>query len=194
MAKRTPEETRQLIREALIDLFVESQRNMDSVSVSGVCKRAGIARSTFYTYYADPYGVMQEIQDLLIQGLNDIDDRSDRIQTDRRDHTYSTFGAVDTLRFLDKHRHEFVALMCDGGEPLFVHKVKAHIDERLSEMTEVMGGASQPDILAAFVGGAMFDANCYWLKERPDLSPEEASSEILALVDACMPARERTRR
>lgn len=125
-----------------------------------------------------------------MEGLDEIDQRADRIRLGDGDYSFSTFGTVDTLRYLAEHRKTFVALLCDGGEPLFVHKVKSHICHHLKTMiSRSKVNLAQPDIVESFVGGAVLEANCYWLKERPDLSPEEASSVILDLVDACLPVR-----
>lgn len=183
------DDTRTLIREALVSLYLEN-RDMDAISVSAVSKRAGIARTTFYTYYDDAYDVMQDIQDTLMAGLESIDERSERIGFGKADHTFSTFGTVDTLRYLADNRDAFVALLCDGGEPVFVHKVKSHIKRHVAEMLRRSGAkVAQPDVVTEFLGSAMLSADCYWLKERPDLSAEEMSSIMLGLVDACIPSR-----
>lgn len=194
MPKRgSAEDTKKQIQDALISLYLES-RDMEQISVSALSKRAGVARTTFYAYYDDAYDVMQDVQDSLIEGLEKIDRRSDRISIGTDEHSFSTFGAVDTLRFLADNRDAFVALLCDGGEPTFVHKVKTHIKNHLMEMfKKTNADIDEPDIVAEFVGSAMLSANCYWLKERPDLSPEEASSVILRLVDACLPTRQAKR-
>ncbi|MGI6229820.1 MAG: TetR/AcrR family transcriptional regulator C-terminal domain-containing protein [Tractidigestivibacter sp.] len=190
MPKRgSAEDTKKQIQDALISLYLES-RDMEQISVSALSKRAGVARTTFYAYYDDAYDVMQDVQDTLMAGLEEIDQRSDKINIGAKDYSFSTFGAVDTLRFLADNRDAFVALLCDGGEPTFVHKVKTHIKNHLLEMLKrTNADVDQPDIVAEFVGTAMLSTNCYWLKNRPDLSPEEASSIILKLVDACLPTQ-----
>lgn len=182
--------TRKLIQSAYIDCYVDAERNMDAVTVAGLCKRAGIARTTFYAYYDDAYSVMQDIQDTLITELDSIDHRVELISTGRRNHSYSTFGSVETIRFLDANRKAFVALLCDGGDPLFVHKIKAHINRHTEEMLKASKvKVDEQDIVAAFISGALLDVNCYWLKERPDLTPEEMSSVVMGMLDRLMPSR-----
>jgi len=55
--------TRRTLRDALIELI--AQRGWDAISVSDVCERADVGRSTFYTHFADK-------EELLLSGFDDL--------------------------------------------------------------------------------------------------------------------------
>lgn len=186
--------SRALIRGALLDLFAEktdlpSDRRLFAISVTAVCKRAGVSRSTFYSYYDDVTDVMQDIQDTLVRELDEIDRKADEIHMGRSAYTFSPFSTVDTLRYLADNRRMFLTLLdLDDGDRLFKHKVMAHIRHHATFMLEHTSmPVEQLDIAAEFLTAAIYNADVYWLKERPDLSPEDMCSQMLALVDRCAP-------
>ena len=55
--------TRRALRDALLELTLE--RGWDEVNVLDVCERADVARSTFYTHFADK-------EELLLSGFDDL--------------------------------------------------------------------------------------------------------------------------
>ena len=58
--------TKRLLREALLELL--EQKELSHISVTSLCARADIHRSTFYMHYADPIDLLNEIeQDILDQ-------------------------------------------------------------------------------------------------------------------------------
>lgn len=56
--------TKQMIHKALVELLDE--KNIDKISITELCKRATINRTTFYKYYGSQYDVLQEIADEII--------------------------------------------------------------------------------------------------------------------------------
>ena len=53
MAQKRQTSTKEDIKEALIQLL--SEEKFENISVSKLCKRAGINRGTFYLHYIDKY-------------------------------------------------------------------------------------------------------------------------------------------
>ena len=55
-------------RRRIINSYAEllEDHDYDKISVSALCKRAGIVRSTFYVYFSDIYDVIQYLEDDLI--------------------------------------------------------------------------------------------------------------------------------
>lgn len=52
--------TKRLLKEALLDLI--KQKDLDKISVTELCRHAGINRATFYRHYQIPRDVLMEIQ------------------------------------------------------------------------------------------------------------------------------------
>ena len=59
--------TKQHIREALIQLFLEEK--FETISVSKLCQRAGINRGTFYLHYLDKFDLIETLKEEIISQL-----------------------------------------------------------------------------------------------------------------------------
>lgn len=61
-------------RERLEKVFVEllQSRDLSQISVSELCKRAGLNRTTFYANYTDIYGLADSIRDRLEESLAEL--------------------------------------------------------------------------------------------------------------------------
>lgn len=67
--------TRQLLRDAMLRLLQDDSVN--KVSVVALCREAGINRSTFYRYYAEPADVLQDIEQNILRDIQRLMDRID---------------------------------------------------------------------------------------------------------------------
>ena len=63
-------ESIQRIEQAFIELL--QSRGLEQISISELCKRAGLNRSTFYANYADLYALADSIRDKLEQDLSEL--------------------------------------------------------------------------------------------------------------------------
>ena len=73
--------TKQLLKDALMELL--EQKELTSITVTAICERADVHRSTFYKYYTDPADLMRDIeQDFLkmIPMPNEVPEQQDREQ------------------------------------------------------------------------------------------------------------------
>lgn len=75
--------TRQLLKNALMDLLKENRLN--KITVKEICKKAELNRATFYRYYGSPFDLIDEIQEDMIALITQIDHLShcDHTQTFR---------------------------------------------------------------------------------------------------------------
>lgn len=60
------ENSKRAIQKAYMNLVV-SRSNVDSITVSDVCKKAGINRTTFYSHYLDMDDLIQSIYDWMVE-------------------------------------------------------------------------------------------------------------------------------
>ena len=66
MVQKRKTSTKEAIKEALIQLL--SEERFDTISISKLCKRAGINRGTFYLHYEDKYQMIDSLKsDILSQ-------------------------------------------------------------------------------------------------------------------------------
>ena len=52
--------TKRLMKDALLELL--NQKELVNISVTAICEKADLNRSTFYQYYAEPAGLLREIE------------------------------------------------------------------------------------------------------------------------------------
>ena len=67
MVQNRQTETKQHIREALIQLLLEEK--FETSSVSKLCQRAGINRGTFYLHYLDKFDLIETLKEEIITQL-----------------------------------------------------------------------------------------------------------------------------
>jgi AcrR family transcriptional regulator len=59
--------TREILRKSLLELMGTSPINQ--ITVTDVCRKAGVNRGTFYKHYDTPYDLLAQIQDELYQSI-----------------------------------------------------------------------------------------------------------------------------
>ena len=68
MVQKRKTSTKEDIKEALIQLL--SEERFDNISISKLCKRAGINRGTFYLHYQDKYQMVDSLKSEIISQLS----------------------------------------------------------------------------------------------------------------------------
>ena len=59
--------TQKLLKESLLTLLQDKE--IHKITVTDICKKADINRGTFYSYYEDPYALLQCIEDELFDKI-----------------------------------------------------------------------------------------------------------------------------
>ena len=107
--------TRRLLQEGLLRLL--SREKLEDISVTALCKEAGINRATFYNHYTSPASLLQEMEQNLVGELQRITDHAETID--------------DVLNQTEK----CLVLLKDNAT-LFQMLVWYHIDQDLEEIVE----------------------------------------------------------
>ncbi|EGP66537.1 transcriptional regulator, TetR family [Streptococcus sp. oral taxon 056 str. F0418] len=68
MIQKRKTSTKEDIKEALIQLL--SEEKFENISISKLCKRAGINRGTFYLHYEDKFQMINSIKRDIVSQLN----------------------------------------------------------------------------------------------------------------------------
>ena len=68
MIQKRKTSTKEDIKEALIQLL--SEEKFENISISKLCKRAGIYRGTFYLHYQDKYQMVDSLKSEIISQLS----------------------------------------------------------------------------------------------------------------------------
>ena len=110
--------TRRLMKDALMELM--ENRPLASVSITELCSRADVNRSTFYSYYSDMLQLLKEIEDDIIGQLPEAKPIEDCADLDKQliEEFTLFFG------YVRKHARDFFILLQSGD---------IHFRERLTD-------------------------------------------------------------
>lgn len=169
-------ETRMAIRRAVI---AEMQTtDIPDISITNVCARAKVSRSTFYRYYDSVDAVVKHTENELIESLK---------RVSRFDETHDLASGTGALRaqasdlvraeILYEAREFIVAVTGIHGDPSFSTKAANLIFENacrsLGPQIEKLPNS---DFFFEFLKAGLFSIVSYWLKAHPERTPEEMRS------------------
>ena len=115
--------TKRMMKDALMELL--EQRPLSTVSVTDLCARADVNRSTFYSYYDNLTQLLREAEDDLIAQLPSampIDEQSDPVRQ-------LTEGFTLFFGYVRRHARDFDVLL-RAGDPSFSERLMDTIMER----------------------------------------------------------------
>lgn len=164
--------TRYRLRGALLDLL--RTRDWDDVTVADVVTHARCSRSTFYAHYEDLDALLADA----FLGAAQI------VPATGQGH------CLDFVPGLFEHlaQHRVLAepyLLAGRGGPMvaaFRERINTHIRERLDATAPTLTEPQRGEMTAA-LGGAVWAALIWWLEHGQDITPTDAATTILTLLD-----------
>lgn len=161
--------TRQLLFHALVEMLGET--DMEKITVTELCRRAGINRTTFYKYYKIPHDVLDDLE------------RSELEATSR-----PVYGDED--RDFDNIVRAFSYMDQNSGVALALNEkfLKICMEDRFQSaegdyLVDVLSDG-YPEELAPYMRLIFLVAANHWLKDENRMSPEAFARFIWALAGA----------
>jgi AcrR family transcriptional regulator len=159
-----------------------SERSFEEITVTDICERAMVHRTTFYTHFEDKYalleqGMRQMYDTLLVRGEH------------APPSAYSVESPPPYFVRLFEHaaqHQQFYRLMLRGeGIGRFHALLKGYIVEVASDKTLHLPAASQRPSLALamhaqFVAGASLSLLAWWLENDMPLTPLQMAQYLMA--------------
>src|SRR6266851_4593579 len=172
--------THKLLWEALMAEL--SERAFEEITVTDICERAMVHRTTFYKHYADKYalleqGMRQMYEALLAEGHMPPDAFS---MDDPPPYFIRLFEHV-------AHHQQFYKLMlCGEGIGRFQKLVKGYIAEVASAKVREWTPANQhlavpPAMQVQFFAGAFLSLLAWWLENDMPISPQQMAQYLLSV-------------
>lgn len=148
--------TRQSIERTLVEWMTQTGRPAGDLSVSALCKKAFVARSTFYANYQHMGQVYESVENRLLRQLFECAVPM-RVRADGTDETMRSFNAF--VKVLHAHENEFRLVLVRQPSSRFValwkQSLEYHVWHRLFEAER--GGAATADAVAEWGDGAAPD-------------------------------------
>ncbi|PAD20588.1 TetR/AcrR family transcriptional regulator [Terribacillus saccharophilus] len=163
--------SQQYIMEALDQLLEEN--HLEDITITEICKKAGVARVTFYKYYHTIYDVLNASVEVgiksAIEQLSNINPQ-DNIQDVLADIIAGIAASPTSLqRQINANTHGVVL-------DYFVHAIS-----RLSQADTVFSKKlNQAEVL--FIAGGMFSIITHWFKNDLQESPQSVAAMITEVL------------
>lgn len=172
--------TRKLLWEAL--LAEMSERAFEDITVTDICERAMVHRTTFYKHYEDKYALLE-------QGMRQMYDELVKEAQHAPPSAFSLENPPPYFIRLFEHvaeRQQFYRLMlCGEGVVRFQLMVKDYVAEVVESRAAGMIAAHQPAwaplaMHVQFFSGAVLSLLAWWLENDMPLSPRQMAQYLLA--------------
>lgn len=165
-------------RQAIVDAFWElsAMQGMDKVTISAVCKRAGLNRGTFYVYFTDMPELIAGEEEAILADLRA------RMEIGIREGGFHNFELVSEQRIQDAFRlydDKLFMLMGKNGDPNFRVLV---IDEASKAIQDVFRPFANSEYIVAYLTSAFMGVLTYWHETGKQIGKMELARMIHTLV------------
>lgn len=171
--------TKKAIRTALFE--ITETKDISSVTVSELARKAGVNRRTFYTHYASITEIADEIEGELVDAIRGI--ALNFHDNNFRECVYNVFIKMNDI-VSDDFDYYFRHLKMDM-QGAFIERISEIINELAGKIAKSVGNISREKAryAAAFVVGGFITSFFEW-KSNNDVPLEEAAKIISAASEA----------
>ena len=121
-------------KQNLIDSFwkLYCERKIEKISVKEITSKAGYNRGTFYEYFTDVYDVLEQIENSLLPGIDELPPTS--MPSKETGLSINSF-----VKLYQEYSKYYVVLLGDNGDPSFQSKIKNSIKPMLKQKATLVG-------------------------------------------------------
>lgn len=175
--------SRKLIRQAFMELLKEKE--FEKITVTDIVKRADINRSTFYAHYPDVFGVIDEIQQEVL----------DYTQKVLEEINFNNFfqnpkPILKKIVKIAEDNHELYRLLSSSSMLVKqLQKLKMLLIERTIKTIEVSpqyADSFEFEFMVRFFMGGVVDVYTQWLNGDIDTSLEELTNQLANMITRTM--------
>ncbi|WP_054957936.1 TetR/AcrR family transcriptional regulator [Paenibacillus dakarensis] len=162
--------TKNILKEALLKLL--SEKPIHQITVTHLCKIAGINRSTFYFHYTEMYDLFEQIENEFIEKIHLSNSpfvlpqtRSDQIKL-----------LEDICQVYLDNKELFIILYGPNGDPMFVNKIVKRIIEttfRMHKHQFTYKRKHEQELAVYYVLKGCLSTIYQWLTQYPDISKHD---------------------
>jgi hypothetical protein len=161
--KKQPELTAQT-KENLMEAFWQlyCKKRIEKVTVKEITARAGYNRSTFYAYFIDVYDVLEQIENSVLPGPQDI------LHVHQTDVSTAPLS-IDTLTdIFERNRKYYVVLFGENGDPSFQGKFKNYLKTLVKKHLDAQSIAIgfEIDFALEYTLSGVIGALTFWFRQK----------------------------
>ncbi len=172
--------THKLLWEALLAEL--SERAFEQITVTDICERAMVHRTTFYKHYEDKYALLEQGMRQMLEALV-LEEEHLPPSAFSVEHPPPYF--IRLFEQAARHQQFYRLMVCGEGIGRFQKLIKEYIAEVASANVHQLPPVKQhlavpPAIHAHFVAGAALSLLAWWLENDMPLSPRQMAQYLLS--------------
>lgn len=159
-------------------LLLLKEQPIQKISVSRLCEKSDINRSTFYTYYSDPMDLLRSIQDEVFENLEDT-----MIQFQRENSIAELMTSI--VHCLSANKELIRLIFSEQGNPSFLDEITTMTQEKtISGWKKVYPYQPESTLIAlhTYVSRGCIGIIAQWIENDFQKSEEEISHLLETLV------------
>lgn len=163
--------TKSLLQQALVELLEKDY--LSSITVTALCARADVNRSTFYSHYTNLDAVLDDMEAEFLSHVSYITGIQDRRQHWRQMYEY--------MRYIQRHKSTFLVLLQNGR---LMNKVSETSMELYRRKLVSNQGKSEEEfrLLLQYHVAGTYQMISYWIQHEELYSIEHITDLIIDLV------------
>ena len=168
--------TRRLLQEGLLRLLATNK--LENISVTALCKEAGINRATFYNHYASPTALLNEMEQQLVSQLKlitktpatieDIADQMEEYCTKLKEN--AKLVAILVRYHSDRDLEEIIT------------KLTEYYGKNRLDVSKTAMDSDTTHLVSTFLYAGSYQLVQEWLLRDIDKTPKEIAQLVLSIV------------
>lgn len=176
---RSAVRSRKMIRQAFYEVLKE--KNFEKITVTDIVKKADINRSTFYAHYPDVMGVVEEIQDEILDYTQNFMENIDFKDFYRNPKPY----LQNIVKLVAENNELYRLLMTSAMATKQLERIKYILIERTIETVkapELFQDRFSLEFSVRFFMGGVADVYTQWLYGEIDCTIEELTDQLAEMI------------
>lgn len=169
--------TKRLLKESLVEIL--RNKSIETISVSELCKRAGINRSTFYSHYSIPSDILAEMKEDFAADL------AESLKNEEQELTPKE-RLVHICRFIYENREtEKIILLNSNDDEVLSAAVASSFDVwgiNIPFMDEKQMDKDTQKLVRSFYFHGIFRVLREWIRFNMKKTPEEVAGILHAML------------
>jgi AcrR family transcriptional regulator len=165
--------TKQLLKDALMHLM--QQKPISKITIKEICETAELNRSTFYLHYTDPYQLLQNIE-------NEVLDLSASYMDKIREESNPTSYLTSFFQYVKSNQQVFSVLLLGTENPEFQTKLIMQTLSYVRDLSVIPDSGIESKYLYIYLMQGSSNLLKEWIRSDFDISAEELAKLSVKLV------------
>ncbi|HWT26606.1 MAG TPA: TetR-like C-terminal domain-containing protein [Mobilitalea sp.] len=170
--------TKIFLKESLINLL--KVKPINKITIKEICDGADVNRATFYAYYNDPQGLLEEIE---LEVRDNINNHLNSFNYESEDSELKDM-MKKILEYVNQNAELCMILIGQNGETSFVKKLTSFIQERYIRLYQLHKSVEQvtAEYIYTFVASGCVGIIQKWMVEGRKISTDEMAELLVDLA------------